>query len=668
MELRPYQRNVVNDIKHHNAIVKMPTGSGKTFVAAEFVKRGIEKSNFNDEPSISEESATAIANGGKAALFLAPTCDLVTQQKRALKKWVGNYEVVEYHGGLKPPTGKFDVLVSTPQAFLTLQQTDAKMRFSWSNFFSCVFDEVHHVLKDHPYRIIAHSIKAWESKHPDHTVQRLGLSASLTYAVEHKEVERALSNLCQDLSVTKMISPTEEEMKKSGYIPQDDSIETMKKPWDVPDGVIPESKRRPHMMYEQFMERAQSTPRQTTLFASKIYQVVLDIQNEIKMCQNKNSDDIEPFESPLDKMKLATWEDYAYRMKWKSVKGSTMQILYGFLEIWYVALRMVVQSWEEEEQLVLQWLIINEGFCKEGWFSPKLESSLNGVERLCTSRSIQSEKLQSLTANLIEKRKRKGITFRGIVFVQQRLSAYVLSQYLNNNCKCIDHGLHVGYVAARNSRITPSVKVRPGEATKCINDFRDGKINVIVSTSVIEEGFDVPEANVVISYDYLKDTVELSQRFGRARQKDSTLTLMSERKDRPLSALKDVKMRQESIIKEFNPATNKKVSQARLQSQNDRERAAFSVLIDEARCKRNPLEVLNMYAAKTRAVSKMESMESGQDRIFRCSWVYSSLTRTVDGRGEGNTKKQAQNQSALIILDKLRQMDTSKGMMRTFQQ
>ena len=51
--------------------------------------------------------------------------------------------------------------------------------------------------------------------------------------------------------------------------------------------------------------------------------------------------------------------------------------------------------------------------------------------------------------------------------------------------------LHPSSVAARNSKITPSVKVRPGEATKCIDEFRDGTINVLVSTSVIEEGFDV---------------------------------------------------------------------------------------------------------------------------------------------------------------------------------
>ena len=262
MELRPYQTKVVNAIGDQNAIVKMPTGSGKTFVAAEFVLRGLNKLRKREESS---QEATLCE---RAALFLVPTCDLVTQQKIALKKWVGDYNVAEYHGRKAIPTAKFDVLVSTPQAFLvctsrrsafpilrnkfisksfhsislsliviqTLQRTETKTKwFSWCNFFACVFDEVHHVLKDHPYRIIAHGIKAWAFN----KVQVVGLSASLTYAVEHKAVEQALANLCHDLSVKKMISPTGEELKRSGYIPQDDSIETMKKPWDIPEGVIP---------------------------------------------------------------------------------------------------------------------------------------------------------------------------------------------------------------------------------------------------------------------------------------------------------------------------------------------------------------------------------------------------------------------------------------------
>jgi len=133
----------------------------------------------------------------------------------------------------------------------------------------------------------------------------------------------------------------------------------------------------------------------------------------------------------------------------------------------------------------------------------KLECSLNAAERLCRCRTVQSDKLQSLVKNLIEKRKLKGVSFRCIVFVQQRISAYVLCQYLNNHKSCNEYGLRVGYVCARKSRITPSIRVRSGEATNCIESFRDGSVNIIVATSVIEEGFDVPEANVIVRTDVL---------------------------------------------------------------------------------------------------------------------------------------------------------------------
>jgi ERCC4-related helicase len=641
MKLRPYQEKVVNEIGNENAIVKMPTGSGKTFVAAEFLLRSLIK-----------RGRDAIA---RSALFLVPTCDLVTQQTKAIKEWVGTEIIIaDYFGGKVVPSA-FDVLVSTPQAFLTVQQTETSNKwFQWSNFFACVFDEVHHVLKEHPYRIIAHRIKAWE-EYQKQRIQIVGLSASLTYAVEHKAVEQALANLCYDLSATRMISPTEDELQKSGYIPNDDSIETMKTRWTVPAGVIPEHERLPHEMHKIFMKRI--ADQTSTSFATQVYQVVRNIEREIEECDHVDSDDL--FISPLCQVKLSSWEDYAHRMKRRFRLGSPMLLLYSLLETWYVALRMVVQSWEEEEQLVLQWLLINDGFQIEGWFSPCLESSLNEVRRLTTINSMQAEKLSSLINKLIDERKYHDISFRCIIFVQQRISAYVLSCYINDHSACNEFGLRAGYVASKNSRITPSLKVTPGEATKCIDDFRQGIINVIVATSVIEEGFDVPEANVVISYDHLKDTVELCQRFGRARQKTSSLSLMAERKDRPLSALKEVKAMQESIIKGFDPTQNQSMTlSSRQQSVRDRERAAFSILKDTARCQQSPMECLNTYRAKTKAVLDINFVEADVDKMFRSKIVYSSslseMTEIV-GIGEGNTKKHAKNQSALYILNQLRE-------------
>lgn len=261
--------------------------------------------------------------------------------------------------------------------------------FEWSNFFCCIFDEVHHALKEHPYRIIAHRIKASISSNCNR-IQVIGLSASLTYAVGHKAVEQALKNLCDDFTVTKMISPTSEELIDGGYVPQDDTIETMHKPWELPRGVLDgngflcfvsaifydiahcnilfaENQRKPHLMHQIFMQRIQNE--EATDFAMKTYKVVKALEAAIENVTG------ETFETPLSEIRLGRWAETAFKKKLQSHPGSAEAILYKMLEVWYVALRLVCQSWEEEEQFVLQWLLIQDGFQIEGWYDPRLISS-----------------------------------------------------------------------------------------------------------------------------------------------------------------------------------------------------------------------------------------------------------------------------------------------------
>lgn len=231
----------------------------------------------------------------------------------------------------------------------------------------CVFDEVHHVLKQHPYRIIAHSIKDWTERNHHQTIQTIGLSASLTYAFGQKEVESALRSLCYDLSATKMISPTQDELISGGYVPSDDKIETMERPWQVPSGVVQENQRKPHLVHDTFMQRIRDNA--TTPFALMVYKVVRAIEDEvISKCSW--------FESPLGNKKLNSWEEYAHRLSNDAVVGSSTQVVCQFLEVWCVALRMLVQSWEEEQQLVFLWLTeCNSGLHKQQWFGPRLKDS-----------------------------------------------------------------------------------------------------------------------------------------------------------------------------------------------------------------------------------------------------------------------------------------------------
>lgn len=113
--------------------------------------------------------------------------------------------------------------------------------------------------------------------------------------------------------------------------------------------------------------------------------------------------------------------------------------------------------------------------------------SLDSVSRLCNDDEIQSEKLTSLKRILVEKKMLKGISFRCIVFVKQRIAAYILSKYLNSDETCKDYGMKAGFLAARNSKITSSLKVTPGDFSRFVEHFRCGDINILVATAVIEE-------------------------------------------------------------------------------------------------------------------------------------------------------------------------------------
>ena len=114
MQLRKYQQDVVDAIGQQNVIIKMQTGSGKTFVAAEFIRRALQKN----------EGELELEPNRRAALFLVPACDLVAQQRKAIEAWIKDCDVAEYMGGISSPTTRFDVIVSTPQAFLVSKHID----------------------------------------------------------------------------------------------------------------------------------------------------------------------------------------------------------------------------------------------------------------------------------------------------------------------------------------------------------------------------------------------------------------------------------------------------------------------------------------------------------------------------------------------------------------
>lgn len=57
--------------------------------------------------------------------------------------------------------------------------------------------------------------------------------------------------------------------------------------------------------------------------------------------------------------------------------------------------------------------------------------------------------------------------------------------------------------------------------TNCLEKFRDGYYKVIVCTSVGNEGIDIPDCNIVLSYEYSGDEITSIQLKGKQNVKYS---------------------------------------------------------------------------------------------------------------------------------------------------
>ena len=70
------------------------------------------------------------------------------------------------------------------------------------------------------------------------------------------------------------------------------------------------------------------------------------------------------------------------------------------------------------------------------------------------------------------------------------------------------------------------MSVNPAEQLKTIEKFKEKKLNLLVTTSVAEEGFDMPNCNLVIAFNEIKSIQSFIQVRGRARKKDSKFLIM----------------------------------------------------------------------------------------------------------------------------------------------
>ncbi|TVY20766.1 Dicer-like protein 2 [Lachnellula arida] len=125
-------------------------------------------------------------------------------------------------------------------------------------------------------------------------------------------------------------------------------------------------------------------------------------------------------------------------------------------------------------------------------------------------------------------------TFSGIVFVQERAVVFVLAHLLAVHPETRGR-FRVGTMVGNSSHSYRPQSVAEflsaDSQTDTLSDFRSGKLNLVIATSVLEEGIDVPSCNVVICFQKPANLKSFVQRRGRARSRDSKLILLLESAD-----------------------------------------------------------------------------------------------------------------------------------------
>lgn len=67
------------------------------------------------------------------------------------------------------------------------------------------------------------------------------------------------------------------------------------------------------------------------------------------------------------------------------------------------------------------------------------------------------------------------------------------------------------------------------EQKDTIRNFRQAALNLLISTSVAEEGLDIPECNLVVRYGLLTNEIAQKQASGRARARDSHYSVVAQK-------------------------------------------------------------------------------------------------------------------------------------------
>ncbi|XP_077176013.1 interferon-induced helicase C domain-containing protein 1 isoform X2 [Paroedura picta] len=508
LSLRDYQLEVAQPaLEGKNIIICLPTGSGKTRVAVYIAKHHLDK-------KIKE------GNPGKV-IVLVNKVPLVDQHfwKEFQPFLKHHYRVTKLSGetqlkiSFPEVVRSHDVIICTAQILenaLLNADRDAEEGVYLAEFSLIVIDECHHTQKEGVYNNIMRRYlkekreKKKQSKPRLPLPQILGLTASpgVGGAKNKSRAEEHILKICANLDADRIMTVKEHADQLSSQV---------KEPYKKFE--IADDKRKDPFRDKlvSIMTRIQAYCKfnPSCEFGSQTYEQWA-IQEEKKAAKEENRKEHACAEH-LKKYNDALQINDTIRMV----------DAYQHLRSFYQEERnrkMAVHE-EEDEPLALK-LDETDRFLLNLFYGNEEE-----LKELATKEQYENEKLAKLRKTLMVEFS-KTFEPRGIIFTKTRQSAFALYEWIKENAKFEEVGVKAHYLigAGHNSEFKPMTQ---NEQKEVIDKFRRGKVNLLIATTVAEEGLDIKECNIVIRYGLVTNEIAMMQARGRARADESTYVLVA---------------------------------------------------------------------------------------------------------------------------------------------
>jgi len=449
---RLYQQTILGTAVKDNTLVVLPTGLGKTALA--FLSAAQRLSNYPNSK----------------ILMLAPTKPLCEQHVESFRKHLNIPEekIVLFTGSVSPEKradmwGAAQVIISTPQG---LENDVINRRVKLEEVSLLIFDEAHHATGEYSY--------VWIAQQYDQAADYpriLALTAS-----PGSDLEK-VKEICSNLKIEKVEVRTEEDHDVKPYIQQ------IKKNWlkvEFPDDFKKVQKCLQECRKEK-LKKVQDLGYCNNADMTKTSLILLqgDLQRKI----SSGLMDFEVLKS-LSLIAEALKTDHALEL----LESQGIRPLQQYFQ------KLQSQAVSSKVKAVKNLMI-------DGRFKSAMHLTDVLVEKNIKHPKLL--KLKELIWGMYAQKK----DFKAIIFTQFRDSAEEIVKQLDD----LKIGSHIFVGQAKKKGVGFSQK----QQKEILERFRSGEFNVLVATSVAEEGLDIPKVDDVIFYEPVPSAIRSIQRRGR---------------------------------------------------------------------------------------------------------------------------------------------------------